>query len=78
MSKIKIIMAKNRYVSYVVIFPFAFLLTISVFSFFLNFVLPVLVSVFFTKSIYSFFVGHSDSEKWIYSKWRSIKNTTQF
>ena len=54
MNKIKAVMAKNRFVSYVVIFPFTFMLTISAFSFLLNFILPVLISVFLTKYFFRF------------------------
>ena len=66
MNKIKTTMVKNRFVSYVVIFPFAFVLTMSFFSFLLNLVFPVLVSIFLTKCFYSFFVGHYNLEKWKY------------
>ena len=64
MNSIKTFMVKNRFASYAIIFPFAFILTMSVFSILLNFILPVLVSAFLTKYFFSFFVGNSKSEKW--------------
>ena len=78
MNSIKSFMVKNRFASYAIIFPFAFILTMSVFSILLNFILPVLVSAFLTKSFFSFFVGHSKAEKWRSFTWRSTKNTTLF
>ena len=78
MNNLKTIMAKNRFASYVVIFPFAFILTMSLFSFLLNFILPVLFSVFLTKWFFSFFVGKSESEKWRSFTWGSTKKTPLF
>jgi len=60
MNKIKSVMAKNRFVSYVVIFPFTFMLTMSAFSFLLNFILPVLISVFLTKYFFRFLLETSN------------------
>ena len=78
MNNIKTFMVKNRFAGYAIIFPFAFILTMSIFSILLNFILPVLVSAFLTKYFYSFFVEHSKSEKWRSFTWGSTKNTPLF
>ena len=78
MNNIKNFMVKNRFASYAIIFPFAFVLTMSVFSILLNFILPVLVSAFLTKYFFSFFVGHSKLNTWRSFTWGSTKKTTLF
>ena len=78
MNSIKKFMIKNRFASYAIIFPFAFVLTMSVFSILLNFILPVLVSAFLTKCFFSFFVGHSKLNTWRSFTWESTKNTPLF
>ena len=78
MNSIRKFMVKNRFASYAIIFPFAFVLTMSVFSILLNFILPVLVSAFLTKYFFSFFVGHSKLNTWRSFTWGSTKNTPLF
>lgn len=78
MDNIKKVMAKNRLASLLAIFPFAFLLTSLVFSFLLNFVLPVLVAVFLTSWIYGLIVGESKNIKWSHSIWGFPKDTHPF
>ena len=78
MISIRKFMVKNRLVSLIAIFPFVLAITSLIFSFLLNFVLPVLVAVFLTKWIYGFVAGNSKTTGWSYSMWGFPKKTHPF
>ena len=78
MISIRKFMVKNRLVSLIAIFPFVLAITSLIFSFLLNFVLPVLVAVFLTKWIYGFVAGNSKTAGWSYSMWGFPKKTHPF
>ena len=78
MVSIRKFMAKNRLVSLLAIFPFVFAITSLIFSFLLNFVLPVLVAAFLTKRIYGLVTGNSKTTVWSYSMWGFPKKTDPF
>lgn len=59
MDRFKRFMLKNRFVAQVLLFPFVFFFVVSLFSFLLHFILPVLVSLYLTKVVYAYLTKKS-------------------
>ena len=63
MKKIKKLMIKFPLFSKAILFPITLLFTLSIFSFIIKLVLPVLISILLTKWIYGAIVGNSFRKK---------------